>query len=53
MTLEGKEWRFTNLSETNPASVNGTALGAVNGSVILRDGDRIEMGEVAFCFRAK
>jgi len=53
MTLEGKEWRLTNLSETNPASVNGIALGAVNGSAILRDGDRIEMGEVAFCFRAK
>lgn len=53
LTLEDREWRLTNLSETNPASVNGTALGAKDGSVILSDGDRIEMGEVVFVFRAK
>ena len=53
LTLEDRNWRLTNLSETNPASVNGTPLGAKNGSAILHDGDRIEMGEVVFRFRAK
>jgi predicted component of type VI protein secretion system len=53
MTLEDKDWRLTNLSDTNPVSVNGKPLGADQGSVILRDGDRIEMGEVVFRFRAK
>ena len=53
MTLEDKNWRLTNLSATNPASVNGKPLGADNGSVVLRDGDRIEMVEVVFRFRAK
>ncbi len=53
MTLEDKDWRLTNLSATNPAGVNGKPLGADNGSVVLRDGDRVEMGEVVFRFRAK
>jgi hypothetical protein len=53
MTLEDKEWRLTNLSATNPASVNGKPLAPDQGSVVLRDGDRVEMGEVVFRFRAK
>lgn len=53
LTLEDRNWRLTNLSETNPASVNGTPLGAKEGSVILADGDRIELGEVVFVYRAK
>lgn len=53
MTLEDKDWRLTNLSSTNPASVNGKPLPAEAGSVVLRDGDRVEMGEVVFRFRAK
>ena len=54
MTLEEDgQWRLTNLSRTNPASVNGTLMGAENGSVLLNDGDRIELGEVIFRFRAK
>lgn len=53
MSLEDRDWRLTNLSATNPASVNGKPLPAENGSVILRDGDRVEMGEVVFRFRAK
>ena len=53
MTLEDKNWRLTNLSATNPVSVNGTPLPPDNGSVVLRDGDRVEMGEVVFRFRAK
>jgi hypothetical protein len=53
MTLEDKDWRLTNLSATNPVSVNGKPLGSDHGSVVLRDGDRLEMGEVVFRFRAK
>ena len=49
-------WRLENLSATNPVVVNGRALagdGGPGGSVLLRDGDRIEMGEVAFVFHAR
>lgn len=53
MTLEDKAWRLTNLSATNPVSVNGKPLPPDNGSVVLRDGDRVELGEVVFRFRAK
>lgn len=53
MTLEDKSWRLTNLSATNPAGVNGKPLDPDHGSVVLRDGDRVEMGEVVFRFRAK
>ena len=53
MTLEDKNWRLTNLSATNPASVNGKPLDPDHGSVVLRDGDRVELGEVVFRFRAK
>lgn len=53
MSLEEKDWRLTNLSATNPASVNGKPLDPDHGSVVLRDGDRVEMGEVVLRFRAK
>ena len=53
MTLVDRDWRLTNLSATNPASVNGKPLDPDHGSVVLRDGDRVEMGEVVFRFRAK
>jgi hypothetical protein len=53
MAMEDKDWRLTNLSATNPASVNGKPLDPDHGSVVLRDGDRVEMGEVVFRFRAK
>jgi hypothetical protein len=49
-------WRLENLSSTNPVTVNGRALGSRGGpdaSVILADGDRIEMGEVAFIFHSR
>jgi pSer/pThr/pTyr-binding forkhead associated (FHA) protein len=49
-------WRLENLSSTNPVVVNGLPVmdgGGAAGSVILSDGDRIEMGEVAFVFRAR
>lgn len=53
MTLEGKTWTLTNLSRTNPVTVNGMAMSEATPSVILRDGDRIEMGEVVFRFRSR
>jgi predicted component of type VI protein secretion system len=52
MTFESRRWRVTNMSITNPVVVNGNALEAEGASVLLNDGDRIEMGEVAFEFRA-
>ena len=53
MSLEGKTWTLTNLSRTNPVSVNGLAMSEDAASVVLRDGDRIEMGEVIFRFRVR
>ena len=52
----GGHWRLENLSSTNPVIVNGRSLdlnGGAATSVILSEGDRIEMGEVAFVFRER
>jgi len=49
-------WRLENLSATNPVVVNGRALASDGGGgsgVALREGDRIEMGEVVFRFHEK
>jgi len=49
-------WRLENLSSTNPVAVNGRPLngqGGLSASVILAEGDRIEMGEVAFIFHSR
>ena len=49
-------WHLENLSSTNPVVVNGRSLDANGGamaSVTLSEGDRIEMGEVAFVFRER
>jgi pSer/pThr/pTyr-binding forkhead associated (FHA) protein len=53
VTQEGANWRLTNLSRTNPVSVNGASMAPQNTSVLLKEGDRIEMGEVVFLFHAK
>jgi hypothetical protein len=53
MVLDGKTWTLTNMSRTNPVSVNGLAMSEETPSVVLRDGDRIEMGEVVFRFRSR
>ena len=53
MSLDGKTWTLKNLSRTNPVSVNGLALSEEAPAVVLRDGDRIEMGEVVFRFRSR
>ena len=49
-------WRLENLSSTNPVVVNGRPLDSMGdsmSSVVLSDGDRIEMGEVAFVFHQR
>jgi len=53
LTLDGKSWLLVNMSATNPVVVNGLALEGEGSSVVLREGDRIEMGEVVLRFRAK
>jgi pSer/pThr/pTyr-binding forkhead associated (FHA) protein len=52
MTLEGRQWRITNLSATNPVVVNSNPLTGEGTSVLLADGDRIELGEVVLRFRS-
>jgi len=54
--VNGQHWHLENLSTTNPVVVNGRPLqpgGAPGSSVVLADGDRIEMGEVAFVFHSR
>ena len=51
-------WRLENLSATNPVVVNGQPLASdpddgEHCSVVLDDGDKIEMGEVVFRFHAR
>lgn len=43
-------WTIENLSGTNPVVVNGRSLSSGLNELGLRDGDRIEMGEVVFTF---
>lgn len=51
--LDGTSWSLINLSATNPVVVNGIPLAGDGATAILREGDRIEMGEIVFRFRAK
>lgn len=46
-------WTLENLSSTNPVALNGVDLAADASPVALADGDRIEMGEIVFVFRAR
>ena len=49
-------WRIENLSATNPVVVNGKPLASDDSescSVVLDEGDRIEMGEVVFRFHTR
>jgi hypothetical protein len=52
MARVGSDWVITNLSNTNPIVVNGASLTDSAGSRVLRDGDRIEMGEVVFRYHS-
>ena len=46
-------WTLENLSATNPVAVNGVDLPEGTPPRELADGDRVEMGEVVFIFRAR
>jgi hypothetical protein len=50
MTLFDHHWQLTNLSATNPVVLNGRMLADNEVAPLLVEGDRIEMGEVAFVF---
>jgi hypothetical protein len=50
MTLLDDHWQLTNLSSTNPVVFNGRVLAGNEVAPLLVEGDRIEMGEVAFVF---
>ena len=47
--LDG-HWTVTNLSRTNPIVINGAELPSDDASYALRDGDRLELGEVVLRF---
>lgn len=51
LTCEGEGYYLENLSKTNPTFVNGRAIGD-GEKRLLRDGDRIDLGEVSVSFRA-
>ncbi len=53
MRFAEKRWLIENLSETNPVVINGRELDSGDGGYVLREGDRIEMGEVVFLFRER
>ncbi len=50
MTLRDEHWELTNLSSTNPLVLNGRVFAGDETAPLLVEGDRIEMGEVAFVF---
>jgi pSer/pThr/pTyr-binding forkhead associated (FHA) protein len=53
LDFSGGRWRLSNLSSTNPVVLNGRAVDEREVSVLLGDGDRIEMGAVVFVFRER
>jgi FHA domain-containing protein len=53
MRYDGKGWLLANLSQTNPVMLNGNEVDVAADPVVLRDGDRIEMGEVIFRFHER
>ena len=53
MSLIDGHWQLKNLSATNPVLLNGRSLEAGEVAPLLVEGDRIEMGEVVFCFHER
>jgi hypothetical protein len=53
LAFAGGKWAVANLSKTNPVVVNDEELGNGDGERLLRDGDRIELGEVVLRFHAQ
>lgn len=52
LVYAGNEYTLINYSGVNPVVVNGKPLEA-NGRAVLKDGDRVEIGEVVFNFHAR
>jgi hypothetical protein len=52
LSYDAGVWTLMNQSATNPTLVNGVPL-ATDASCALRDGDRVEMGEMVFRFRSR
>ena len=51
LIYSGGTWSISNLSTTNPVRVNGTPVDVDGASVLLSDGDLVELGEVLLRFR--
>ena len=51
LTFRDRTWTLRNESATNPTVVNGRPLEGRPAEALLRDGDRLEMGEIAFVFQ--
>jgi hypothetical protein len=52
LRYEDRRWMLVNLSRSSPVAVNGVAMPTVGTGVVLEDGDRIEIGSVAFRYHA-
>ena len=50
--LDGR-WAVMNLSHTNPIVINGAELSSTDASYYLRDGDRLELGEVVLRYHVQ
>jgi hypothetical protein len=53
LRFDDGEWSIVNLSSTNPALLNGEALPVDDGERTLRDGDRLELGQVVLRYRRR
>jgi hypothetical protein len=53
LRFENGDWHIVNLSSTNPALLNGEVLPVDVGERALRDGDRLELGEVVLRYRRR
>jgi hypothetical protein len=53
LRFEKGEWHVVNLSSTNPALLNGEVLPVDDEERALRDGDRLELGEVVLRYRRR
>lgn len=53
LRFEDGRWSVSNLSRTNPVVINGGDMADDEAERPLEDGDRIEMGEVAFVFHSR
>jgi hypothetical protein len=53
MVFDHGRWRIGNLSQTNSVVVSGTPLEVDGAEHILKEGDRIEFGELIFVFHER